>query len=93
MSRIALMMSVIALLSACSGPSSEELRRMQLLEAQRAEAAARQAQLEAERRQQRYENRQASARNASQNYTQLSDQQVEQVFSATPEQSLSSDKI
>lgn len=93
MSRIALMMTAIALISACSGPSNEELRRMQLLEAQRAEVAARQAQLEAERRQQRYTNRQASARNASQNNTQLSDQQVQHVFSDTPETSLSSDEI
>lgn len=94
MSRVTLMMPVIALLiSACSGPSSEELRRMQLLEAQRAETAARQAQLEAERRQQRYQDRQSSAHTASQTNNQLSEQQIHHIFSATPEQSLSSDKI
>lgn len=51
--RISLFILISSLLSsACSGPSKEELRRMQLLQAQRAELAAQQAQQAALRRQQ-----------------------------------------
>ena len=93
MSRIALLIAISTLISACSGPSSEELRRMQLLEAQRAEQAARQAQLEAERRQQRIDSRLASAQQALSKKTTLSDQQIGQLFSKNPEQHLSADRI
>ena len=93
MSRLALLMAVATLLSACSGPSNEELRRMQLLKAQQAEAAARQAQQEAEQRQQRIEQRLGGAKKALETKQQLSEQQVQQVFSANPEQALSSDQV
>ena len=92
MLRLALLFTA-ALLSACSGPSSEELRRMQLLEAQRAEEAARQAQLEAERRQQRVEQRLNSAHSAISGKQQISNAQIKQVFSAQAENQLSSDKV
>lgn len=93
MSRIALLIAISTLISACSGPSSEELRRMQLLEAQRAEQAARQAQLEAERRQQRIDSRLTSAQQALSKKTTLSDQQIDQLFSNNPEQHLSADQL
>lgn len=93
MPRIAFLLATVTLLCACSGPSTEELRRMQLLEAQRAEAAARQAQLEAQRREQRINNRISSARTAQQQNSQLNNSQIEQLFSATPEQQLSSDQL
>lgn len=91
MLRIALMLTIATLISACSGPSSEELRRMQLLEAQRAEQAARQAQLEAERRQQRVEQRLNDAQAALSQSSQLSDEHIQQIFSPSPQQQLSSD--
>lgn len=90
MIRLALLLTAI-LLSACSGPSTEELRRMQLLEAQRAEASARQAQLEAEQRQKRVIQRQQQAQKNWQASGKLSEQQIEQLFSPAAEQQLSSE--
>lgn len=92
MTRVALLLAA-ALISACSGPSTEELRRMQLLEAQRAEASARQAQIEAEQRQQRVTLRQNGAHQGWKDGNSFSDQQVEQLFGSHPEKQLSSDDI
>lgn len=68
------------LLPACSGPSEEELRRMQMLQAQRAEEAARQQQLEAEEKEMRISQRQANAEKAWQQKTSIRDNQINALF-------------
>ena len=78
------------LLGACSGPSKEELRRMQLLEAQRAELAAQQAQREAEQRRLRVSERTSQAQQALALTPTISEQQIKQIFSENADADLSS---
>ncbi|MCA6058243.1 MULTISPECIES: hypothetical protein [Thalassolituus] len=91
--RMLIILACILTLQACSGPSKEELRRMQLLEAQRAEQAALAAQKEAQEREIRTRERLSDARTAWSKKTQLSQQQINTLFSNSPEDDLSSDKI
>lgn len=90
--RMLIILACILILQACSGPSKEELRRMQLLEAQRAEQAALAAQKEAQERQIRMSERLQHARNALKQNTQLSQPQIDTLFSNTSESSLSADQ-
>ncbi|WP_430462028.1 hypothetical protein ACQUQU_04365 [Thalassolituus sp. LLYu03] len=80
MKRGILLLSALAALAACSGPSKEELRRMQLLEAQRAEAAAIAAQQEAQARDARIQERLSAARNAWKNNTRLGKNTVDTLY-------------
>ncbi len=91
--RTLIILACILTLQACSGPSKEELQRMQLLEAQRAEQAALAAQKEAQERKIRTLERLTDARTAWKKKTQLSQQQINTLFSSSPEDGLSSDKI
>ena len=83
-----LLFSCVLALTACTGPSKEELRRMQLLEAQRAEAAALAAQQEAQAREQRMSERSKGAHAAWQNSQRITDKQVAALFSAAAETTL-----
>ncbi len=89
--RMLIILACILTLQACSGPSKEELRRMQLLEAQRAEQAALAAQKEAQEREIRTRERLDDARTAWNKKAQLSQPQINTLFSDDAESSLSSD--
>ncbi|UXD87879.1 hypothetical protein [Thalassolituus hydrocarboniclasticus] len=91
--RMLIILACILTLQACSGPSKEELRRMQLLEAQRAEQAALAAQKEAQEREIRTRQRLSDARTAWQKKTKLSSSQIDNLFGQNPAAALSSDKI
>ena len=80
MKRGILLFSCLALLSACSGPSKDELRRMQMLEAQRAEAAAQAAREEALAREERMDARLTAAANAWHVRAQLSKATTDTLF-------------
>lgn len=88
MKRGILLLSCMLALTACTGPSTEELRRMQLLEAQRAEAAALAAQQEAQARDARIKERLNSARSAWKKQSLSATTVIDTLFSSQAAQKL-----
>lgn len=86
------LVGLLAVITGCSGLSSEELRRQQLLKAQQAEQAARQAKIEAERRKTRLQTRRKEAQQSWENNIRLSNEQIDALFGATPSQTIDSKK-
>lgn len=88
MKRGILLLSCLLALTACTGPSKEELRRMQLLEAQRAEAAALAAQQEAQARDARIKERLNNARSAWKKQSLSATTVIDTLFSSQAAQKL-----
>ena len=77
-----LVITCLLTITACSGPSKEELRRMQMLEAQRAEQAALEAQREAAAQEARVRSRKAEALSAWQRQQTIPAADINTLFSA-----------
>lgn len=82
MKRGILILAGLLTLTACTGPSKEELRRMQLLQAQQAEQAAIAAQQEAQARAARIASRLAEARTAWAGRSYITEPMISTLYSA-----------
>jgi len=87
-----LVIACLSVITGCSGPSKEELRRMQMLEAQRTEQADLNEQREAAERKVRVEARRNSADQAWQQQIHLSPQNIDALFSVSADNYFASNK-